>query len=509
MTRSDFTFEDELSAIDYLMFRAETSPKTRTTFVGIYLLDECPKLETLRNVYERASREFLRLRQHVVVPTLPVTAPRWVVDPDFDINYHVNQLTVAPPGDLQQLIEIAKKFVLTPLDMSRPLWEVILVEGVNEQGSKAAIISKLHHAVTDGVGAMVLFRSLYDFERQVDRGPMPPLPIPEDIDPIELTRKGLVDNFTGLYTKLSSSIERSVHLVGEVMESPGKTIDAIKAKTLSAKRILGPPPVAPSPVLRRRSLGRGLLCLDFPLESIRKAAKAADASVNDAYIAGICGALRRYHEIMGVPIDALPLAMPVNLRSDDDPTGGNRFAGVRFAAPLGEKDPVLRMKQVREIVLTAVGEPAIDILDSIAPVMSKMPSAVLDTLSESMAAGVDVQASNVPGYPEAPYIAGAKIVKMYPFGPLPGVAMMITMFSQGGECFIGINYDTASLTQPEIFRQCLVDSYEEIFQCALPAAKPRTPPPRKTTQTGSGKARPVAKPKRPSQRTSKKTEVNP
>ena len=89
-------------------------------------------------------------------------------------------------------------------------------------------------------------------------------------------------------------------------------------------------PVAePSPLLRRRSLSSRSEAIDMKLADMRAAAKAAGGSINDAYLAGLCGALRQYHDALGVPIDSLPMAVPVNLRADADPAGGNRFAGVR------------------------------------------------------------------------------------------------------------------------------------------------------------------------------------
>jgi diacylglycerol O-acyltransferase len=185
--------------------------------------------------------------------------------------------------------------------------------------------------------------------------------------------------------------------------------------------------------------------------------------VNDAYIAGLCGALRRYHEALGVPVDAMPFAMPVNLRADDDPAGGNRFAGARIVAPVGEPDPARRIARVREQVLTAVSEPAINAMMAAAPLFALLPASMLSALA-SMASSTDVQASNVPGFPTAPYVAGAKLVKTLPFGPVPGVAMMTVLYTEGGMCYLGINYDTASITEPELFARCVREGFDEVLQ---------------------------------------------
>ncbi len=479
MSDPELNFPDELEAVDYLMLRGEGDPRSRGSMLSVALLDRVPDFAQLRLVFERASREFVRLRQRVVVPTLPVTAPRWVVDPDFDLDYHLSRQSLAGPGTQRALLDFAGKLLAAPIDTSRPLWQVIVVEGLAIPGCKAALLLKMHHAVTDGVGGMQLFKSLYDFHRIAKPRPMPPAPVPEDLSAADLTRRGLSRNVAntlpGLGAGLGAGLGSILRRGRDIVQQPGKAIAGLREQVASAQRVLGPLPVAPSPLLKRRSLGRRLDAFDFPLEQIRRAAKAAGVSVNDAYIAAVCGGLRRYHDAMGVPIEALPLAMPVNLRKDDDPAAGNRIAGARLAVPIAEADPVSRMKQVRALVLTAVHEPAMNILGAIAPLLSQAPAPLLAGLTDSIAS-MDIQASNVPGYPEAPYIAGCKVVKLYPFGPLPGVALMIVMASQAGQCFVGTHSDTASFSDMDLFIACLQEGFAEVFDSAgsVPAARGKT-----------------------------------
>lgn len=89
----------------------------------------------------------------------------------------------------------------------------------------------------------------------------------------------------------------------------------------------------PSPLLRRRSLTSRSEAIDIEFGALRTATKSVGGSINDAYLAGLCGALRLYHDAMGLPVDTLPMAVPVNLRSEDDPAGGNRFAGSIWLHP--------------------------------------------------------------------------------------------------------------------------------------------------------------------------------
>jgi len=165
--------------------------------------------------------------------------------------------------------------------------------------------------------------------------------------------------------------------------------------------------------------------------------------VNDAFLAGVLGAFRRYHEHYSVPIDLMPIGIPVSLRTSDDPMGGNRFAGARFAAPVGEADPRARIEIIREFVLTARAEPAIGFLDLVAPTLSRLPTAAIIELAAGMTNVSDVQASNIPGMGHPVYLAGARVTGLYPLGPRPGVAAMIAMISYDGTCCIGLNVDPA------------------------------------------------------------------
>ena len=139
-------------------------------------------------------------------------------------------------------------------------------------------------------------------------------------------------------------------------------------------------PVAePSPLLRRRSLSSRTEAIDIKFSDLHKASKAAGGSINDAYLAGLCGALRLYHEAKGIPVATLPMAVPVNLRSDDDPAGGNRFAGVNLAAPVGVVDPTKRIQKVRKQMMIKREERAIDMVGAMAPVISLLPDAILES----------------------------------------------------------------------------------------------------------------------------------
>ena len=225
----------------------------------------------------------------------------------------------------------------------------------------------------------------------------------------------------------------------------------------------------PSPLLRRRSLVSRTVVLELPLADLRAAAKSVTvtggrtASVNDAYLAALCGGLGRYHEVLGVPVDALPLTLPVSLRGADDPASGNRFAGVTIAAPAGGSDPVERMRQVRQQVIAGRSEPAIDVIGRLAPVLSLLPDEALHEVIDRITPP-DIQASNVPGYAQETFLAGARVDRQYGLGPLPRVAMMAILISRAGTCTVAFRYDTASFAAADQLEKCLQAGFDEIVE---------------------------------------------
>ncbi len=493
---------DELSPLDYLLHRGEAYPPTRSAFCNVEILERPADWGRLREALDRASRVVIRMRQKVVVPPVPTIAPRWVVDPDFDLDYHLRRVALPAPGTLRQLLDLAEVTLQSPLDTSRALWEALYIEGL--EGGRSALLTKLSHAITDGLGGVALFEQVYDTGPDPEPRPMPPVPVPRDLTGADLMRESLrnmpVTTLTTGRRLLGQVAGTAVKLVGQ----PGPAVAEALGFAESARRMLGSQPAEPSPLLRRRSLVSRTVVLEVPLAELRAAAKSVEvasatgpggtseasragaasgsgpgstASVNDAYLAALCGGLARYHEALGVPVEALPLALPVSLRTGDDPASGNRFTGVTIAAPLGEADPAERIRQVRSQVIARRAEPALDVIARLAPALSLLPDEALQEVIERITPP-DVQASNVPGYAQETFLAGARVERQYGLGPLPRVGMMAILISRAGICTVAFRYDTASFTASELLEKCLQLGFDEIVELGKPPArsvpKPRT-----------------------------------
>ncbi|MBY0442013.1 MAG: wax ester/triacylglycerol synthase family O-acyltransferase, partial [Mycobacteriaceae bacterium] len=322
----------ELGAFDYLMHRGEANPRTRSGIMALEVFDTTPEWDRFRTRFEHASRRVLRLRQKVVVPTLPTAPPRWVVDPDFNVDFHVRRMCVPEPGTLRQVFDLAEVILQSPMDISRPLWTATLVEGLAD--GKAAALFHLSHAVTDGVGSVQMFAEIYDLERNPPAKPIPAEPVPQDLSPNDLMRQGFTQLPSAIVGGVVNAVSGAVAGAGRAILDPASAFSGVVDYARSGARVVRRA-AEPSPLLRRRSLTSRSEAIDIRLHDLHRAAKAGGGSINDAYLAGLCGVLRRYHQALGVPISTLPMAVPVNLRAQADPAGGNRFTGVNLAAPLG------------------------------------------------------------------------------------------------------------------------------------------------------------------------------
>jgi hypothetical protein len=264
--------------------------------------------------------------------------------------------------------------------------------------------------------------------------------------------------------RLIGTAGQSVGLAARTVAHPVKVAGTGLRFVRSLQRVMSPPPVPRSPLISGQGTRCALVALEVSLDDLKAAGKAAGGSVNDAFLAALLGGFRRYHDHFGTPVDHMPIAIPISLRTADDPAGGNRFAGARFAAPVGEPDPRERITAIREFVLSARDEPAIGFLDLLAPVMARLPRPVVVALAASMAGVSDLQASNIPGLGHPVYLAGAEITHTFPFGPRPGVSCMAAMLSHNGKCCIGFNFDPDAITDIKVFEHCMQEGFDEVLE---------------------------------------------
>jgi len=461
----------EMSAFEAVMWRAEVDPRLRSTTTSVLILDRSPDWERFMESHRWLVNAVPRFRQRVVVPALGIGNPVWIEDADFHLDYHVRRMRLAEPGTERQLFDLAQTLAMTPFDKARSPWEATLVEGL--EGGKAGYVLKLHHATSDGLGIIQLLTRLLGKTRDEDQVVQPiafdggAMPAPT---PVELATKQLGERLLALPSNAAdslASLKDSLNRLAKNPDSARKGFDYLS----SAKRVLGIKPVTGSALFKRRSLAWRFDAIEISLAQLKAASKAAGASVNDAFLSGLIGGFRRYHEEMGVSIQQMPIGFPISLRTEDDPMGGNKFAGSQYAAPVSEKDPVERIRHIQRFVKDTRAEPALDVMIRLMPVVTRLPLAAVTAMTADFTVAQDAQISNIPGINHAVYMAGAEVTHFWPFAPVPGCGMMIAMISHNGRCCIGINSDRAAVTEPDLLIQCFREGLDEVLALAAKPSK--------------------------------------
>jgi WS/DGAT/MGAT family acyltransferase len=456
-----------MNALDAVMWRAEADPVLRSTILALDILETVPDWDRYLAAHDWATRMVPRFRQHVVSPVFGLGQPTWIVDPDFDLTYHVRRTRLAEPT-FACLLEAVQTLAMTPFDRARAPWETVLFEGLPD--GRAGYVLKLHHATTDGLGAVQLLSGLHS--RTAEPNPNKPQPeAPASETPShsrELARQTVRD--------VAAAARAGRGLVGALgaLRRPDRAVRDAVEFTASLQRVMGGPPATPSPLLRERSMSWRFHALDVMFADLRAVSKPHGCSVNDAFLAALMGAFRLYHVEHACPVEAIPMSIPISIRKEGDKAGGNRIAAARLAGPVGLEDPVARMKKISALVNSARSEPAMEALNALAPALAWLPGALIAQLAGGTTKSADLQASNVPGLREDVYVAGAKLERSYPFGPLPGCAAMITMVSHGPYCCVGANIDAASFKDVEGFGRCLEAGFNEVLSLhpgAAPAVR--------------------------------------
>jgi len=463
-------FAERMSEADALMWHIEADPVLRSTITSLWVLDRAPDPARFAARVERATREIPRLRQRVVADPLGLAPPRWEVDPHFDLHFHIRRLRAPEPGDERALLDLARPIAMQAFDKDRPLWELVVVDGL--EGGRSAVVMKLHHAISDGVGLVRMTSSL--IERSREPGPdeaeqgedRPPAALPEagSVGLLARTRDALVWRAQRRGEALRGMVGGATRRAGAFLRAPLEGSRRAAATASSIARVLAPASAPLSPIMTGRSLGLRFDTLSLPLEELKRAGRTLDATVNDVFVAAVAGGLGRYHESLGRPVDSLRMLMPVNLREGDrGRRAGNQFAPARFEVPVGLADPAARVARIGALVRGQRSEPALPLIEPMTAALGGLPRPLVTALFGAMQKTTDFTTSNVPGPRFTTYLAGARLERVVPFGPLAGAAINVTVFSYDGVMHVGIASDPAAVTDPELLLECLRKGFDEVL----------------------------------------------
>jgi WS/DGAT/MGAT family acyltransferase len=460
-----------MSPTETLMWLVERDPTLRSSFMTVTMLDRPPDAQRFRDRMAAAATRIPRLHQRVVDPPLGVGAPQWADDPYFDIDYHVRRIALPAPGSERQLLDLAASTFQDDFDHARPLWQYTIVEGL--EGGRAALLAKMHHTISDGVGALRLSAMFVDLEPNPSQSADPadgantrervePTRSPPLLDRLAHSSLDALRLPVNLTRRTLSGIAHSVSQPSSLPDEAGNVLQTVNA----ALRQLRPADASRSPLWAgRRSMARRFEVLSVDLDAAKQAASKLGGTLNDLYVAGILGGAGAYHRQLGAPVDALRVAIPINTRTDRS-AGGNAFLPNRMLLPADIEDPVERFAAVHRRMTEAKGEHLAGLADILASAAARLPPTVILGAARAQVESVDFVASNLRGAPFPLYIAGALIVANYPIGPTAGTAFNATLLSYQNSLDIGINIDAGAVSEPELLRALLLSALEEQIAAA-------------------------------------------
>jgi diacylglycerol O-acyltransferase len=414
-------------------------------------------------------------RRRLVDLKFGLAAPYWIEDPDFDLEYHVRHIALPKPGDWRQLCIQVARLHARPLDLTRPPWELTVIEGLDAVQGLApgcfALSLKVHHSAIDGVEGVELITAIHDL---VSDAP-PPEP------PREAWQPDRVPSTVELISRASWHGIRHPLQIGRVATRhlPGAARGALGA--ILARRL----PDMSAPKTRfNGTLGQNRVfeCRFHEFADVRTIKAAVPgATVNDVALAYVGGALRHYLTAHGELPEASLVAMcPISTRTQDQVrSGGNMLSMMRQSVGSDIADPLSRLAAIAEatgadrIARKGVGAPAL------LEVAELLPGALIGVglrATELLPGGAPVIANltltNVPGSRVPLFFCGARLVRTTGNGPLAGgVGLMHLVNTYVGDFTVALTADRKMLPDPAFYAECMDRSFDELLAAALSSSK--------------------------------------
>ena len=444
---------------------------------SVLWFDERMDVERGRAVIrERLVERFPRFRQRIVEPRLGVGLPYWEDDPNFDLDRHLHHIALPAPGDRAALQALVGDLISTPLDHSKPLWDIYLIDGY---GSGMAQVIRMHHSIADGIAlARVLF-SMTD--EQPDAG---------------IIRRAGGRSVRGRLAPVTAPLGAGAHVAGAVMHEgfellshPVSELRGLAGATAQdsralAKLLLTPP--EDDNVLRGELSARQTVTWtdEIAREEVKSIGRATGTTVNDVLLAAITGALRRYLIDRHSLVDELRAMVPFNLRPVDQPLPrelGNRFGLVYLQLPVGIRGHRHRLEEVHRRMDAIKQSPEGAVAYAILGVIGLTPAQIERRLVDVFASKSTLVLTNVPGPRQPVYFAGTRVAGVIPWVPAGGaIGLGISIFSYAEKVTVGVRVDAGVISDPE----AIIDAFEpELERLARLAPSPK-PTPRRRRLSG-------------------------
>lgn len=463
-----------LSGLDAMFFYLET-PSSHMHVTGVYVLepgDQGLSFDSVRDLIASRVPLAAPFRRRLVEVPLKLGHPFWIEDPDFDLDYHVRRACLPTPGGTEELAGFVAQVGGLPLDRARPLWEMYVVEGL--EGGRFALVGKMHHAAIDGVSGAEIMATLLDLE------PDPPErlivdawrseQIPSDAELIALAMTALVGHPMKALKTARRVVETALHVTEHNRESG-----------------MAPPP-SPFSAPKTRLNGsltphRRVAFAAQALDDFKKVKNRFNCTVNDVVLAVCAGALRRHLlDHSELPEESLVAMVPMSVRTDDEiGSGGNRISAMLTSLATDVDDPVERLGAVAAGMSRAKDQERLigaatltDWTEFTFPALIGRAARLTASMRvfDRMRPLFNVTVSNVPGPSFPLFLAGARMVDMYPLGPVTeGVGLNMTVMSYCGMVYFGLNACRETVPAIAEMPKMLHEALDELVAAAGDAAR--------------------------------------
>jgi diacylglycerol O-acyltransferase / wax synthase len=456
---------DQLSSLDSY-FLASELPGMPQHVGGLLLLDPAGSdgfgFEKVLAVVESRIRQAPRYARKLREVAGGLDRPWLVDDPGFDVRHHVHRVAVPGPGTLRELAGLAGLLFAPPLDRSRPLWEMWVIEGVAD--GRVALLMKSHHCLNDGAAVAGLITLLCDLEPA-------PTSVTKALEPVPAPEPGT----------LRVTVEATRHLAGRPVAALrlGGALLRAGFERLRAQRDSDAPRLPLSmprvPFNGHPGPRRAFACASLSLEAVREIRKRFDVTVNDVLLAAVGGAVRRYLLARGeLPRESLVATLAVSLRAEDDASEGNQVSVVSIPWATDRADPVARLKRVHLAAEHAkqsarAGDPQLlaQLGEAFAPALLNLLFRIGGERGTSLFMPGNVVVSSLRGTPVPLYIAGARVESMLPLSILPPTqGLNVTALSYCGRIDVGLTVDPDLLPDPWSLAEGIPLALEELDAAA-------------------------------------------
>lgn len=473
------TRAQRLTPLDASFLHLET-PATHMHIGGVAIFEPSPRgsgralYESILQLIGARIVSMPRYRQKVAFVPLNLDVPVWIDDASFDLRNHVLRDALPSPGGDRELEEFCARLFSFPLDRSKPLWEIHIVEGL--ANGRWALVSKTHHGMVDGKSNLELVSVLFDTAPDAPAPAAPaetwrPEPEPSGLDLMLAALRDQAQRPARLVTAAKALADDPQTLVASLKETASGL--AAVAVTIRAPKSILNGPTSPS---------RSYRTSRFALDEFKDVKRAFGGTINDAVLAVVAGGLRRYlqavegDEAGNQTIQAL---CPVSIRDDSERSAlGNRLAMMLVRLPLSVSDPKERYGAIRSTVerlkvrRQAVGADFLLNLAGFAPATLH----AMVARSSIRQIGFNLVVTNVPG-PQFPlYLAGARLLEVFPIAFLyDGQYLAVAVFSYCGWLNFGYLADRNGFQDIELLADSMEESFHELVHAAHhPRTSPRT-----------------------------------